>query len=153
MLGVALLVALILVAVGITWRMGFPVGRIIRCGLGVLVGGGLCAVPGIVCSLLAVAGAASGASPVPAWPVVLSVSGNAAGTFAGLLIADRARSRPRPPRAWATALAGYPAGAALSFLALVLVQESDWETAWLVLSPLSTASATLAGYALLAARP
>jgi hypothetical protein len=49
--------------------------------------------------------------------------------------------------AWLTALGGFATGAALSFFALLLTQNSSWgEPAWLVLSPLSIAAATLAGY-------
>jgi hypothetical protein len=68
--------------------------------------------------------------------------------------ADRAGSRPRPRAgAWATALAGFLIDAGLSFVALRLVQKSDRGIEWLVLSPLATGMAALAGYALLAARP
>jgi hypothetical protein len=154
MAGLALLVVLTLAGTGVARAAGFSPGRILRCLLGALVGGGVGAAPGLVCLLLAAAGSASGASPVPAWPAVLLAAGGAAGTLAGLRLTDRGRPRPRfPGVAWATALAGLGIGVAASFLALLLVQNTDSETAWMVLSPLATAAATVAGYALAAPKP
>jgi hypothetical protein len=109
------------------------------------------ALPGIVITLLAGAGAASGASPAPEWPFIQYAPGALTGSFVGLWTADRAGSRLRPrAAAWATALAGFLIGAGLSFVALTLVEKSDRGNEWLVLSPLATGMAALAGYAVLA---
>jgi hypothetical protein len=64
---------------------------------------------------------------------------------------DRRASCPRRSGTTGAALAGFTAGAGLSFLALLLVQDSpvSWaETAFMILSPLSIAAATVASYSL-----
>ncbi len=154
MTGPALLVVLTLAAAGVARAAGFSPGRILRCLIGALVGGGAGAAPGLICLMLAAAGSASGASPVPAWPAALFASGGAAGALAGLRLGDRGRPRPRfPGLAWAAGLAGFLIGVVASFFALLLVQNTDRETAWMVLGPLATAAATVAGYALAAGKP
>jgi hypothetical protein len=91
---------------------------------------------------------------MPAWPTILFLVGSAAGALAGLLTTERLIYRSRF-QAWAylTALAGIGIGAAVSFFALLLTQESPWgEQAWLILSPLAVAAATVAGYSLKAVK-
>ncbi len=133
---------------------GFSVGRIALGFVGVLVVGALCAVPGAVCWLLNITGSASGTSPMPAWPTIVFLVGSAAGALAGLLAIEGLIYRTRfRALAWFTALAGFGTGAAMSFLALSLTQNSTWgEPAWLILSPLAVAAATVAGYSLMAAK-
>ncbi len=48
----------------------------------------------------------------------------------------------------ALALAGFMTGVALSFFALLLVQDSWAEIWWLVLAPLATVATTIGGYSL-----
>jgi hypothetical protein len=153
-IGVILLVILILGPLVMAWGLGFSIGRIVLDHLGVLVAGALGAVPGAVCWLLNIAGSASGASPMPAWPTVLFLVGSAGGGLTGLLAAERLIYRSRF-QVWAylSALAGFAVGGAVSFLTLLLMQDSAWaEQTWLILSPLMVAATTVGGYSLLATR-
>jgi hypothetical protein len=103
--GLVLLVAVILVAAGVTLLRGFSHWRFVRCSLGVRVGAGLGALPGVVITLLAESGAASGASRAPEWPLILYAPGALSGSFVGLwrptaLARARAPGRGRGRRPW-----------------------------------------------------
>src|SRR5260370_9873629 len=150
MIGVALLAVFGLGSLAIARFVGFSIVRIALGFVGVLVVGAACAVPGAVCWLLNIAGSASGASPMPAWPTILFLVGSAVGALAGLLTTERLIYQSRF-QAWAylTALAGFGIGGAARFLALFFSQGSPWgEQAWLILSPLVVAAATVVGYSL-----
>ena len=92
---------------------------------------------------------------MPSWPTILFLVGSAAGALAGLLATEGLIYRIRF-KAWAylTALAGFAIGAVVSFLTLFLTQDSPWgESAWFILSPLTVAAVTVAGYSLRAVKP
>jgi hypothetical protein len=149
--GVILLLATIAVLNGATRWRGFSYGRIALCCCAVLAGGILCAIPGVVVSLLVLSGVASGASPMPAWPVTLSCGSALLGALAGLWVGDRAGSHARArPVAWIGASVGFLLGAGVAFFSLVLAQNGEYELTALILGPITIASATLAGYSLLA---
>ena len=135
-------------------RRHFSPRRILFYLAGFAGGGVLGAVPG-ACFLVP-ARNDTGADPVPFhWivPLLLTLSGGAAGAVAGLAAVDRATSPVRPRAwAWAAALVGFAAGAAVSVPAVVFTA-AQWEWgAWLALTPLCVAAAAVAGYALPAPR-
>ena len=130
--------------------------RFLFCLAGFLIGGALGALPG-ACFLFP-ALAANSAEPFPFhWivPGLLFAVGGTLGALAGLVALDRATSPARPrPWAWAAAGAGMVTGVLFGVLALVLTTDaSAWNGVCLILGPVGTVAATLAGYALRVAPP
>jgi hypothetical protein len=160
-LGILLLGSLIIVSFGLAQYFGFSIARMSFSLLAVLVGGALGAIPGIIACFLdfgrgmaRMSPGARSTSPNWVWPILLLLAGTAAGVVFGLFMTERViyRIRSRSSVWWMT-LAGFTLGTVASFLLLVLVQNTSWgEHVGMILSPLSLAAVTVAGYSVKAAK-
>jgi hypothetical protein len=158
MAGVALLPVSIVAALAICHARGFCTPRTVLGSLGILLGGTIGAVPGAYLSIQMIVFHATGTGQVPFYlqgemPFVYLVAGGAVGALVGLLGIDWYAVRKKSPKtAWISALAGFGIGGLASFAALILGQNTEAELTILILIPLATATAMLAGYSLRAAK-
>jgi hypothetical protein len=153
MVGIALLTALSLVALVVAFRRGFSGVRLVVCLGGALVGGATCGLLSGLVVLMMIDEALTGPGRVPQWPAILFGGSSAAGALTGLVTMDHLMSHAWPAAmAFGSALAGFVIGVGCTFAALLLVQKTPGEQAFLGVGTLTIAATTVAGYSLQARR-
>jgi hypothetical protein len=142
-LGIVLLVLMTVAGIRFA-RRRLSLSQAVMEVLGILVGAGMGAIPGVFFLFAGLMQNLAGSVPVFTWPTVVGIGAVVAGASLGLWYRAGATGGWAPPVA---ALAGGAIGVGASVAAFLLI-ENSWVMCWVALAPVSIASTAVGGHAL-----